>query len=164
MLNLAAENPFVSGEVVPFQPEQRVISPMDEKPITYGDWKRLGLMMNWSIFKDNEAKESEDIDDWELDLSAPVEDGSYDAVYGYGDGVNNPFNDLDYDGRVSGIIVEDGRFVPRPTADAIYDLVRTFQFGRYREIVRHGKDFDHKHIEGMDWNPFGGYFRVETGS
>ena len=57
-----------------------------------------------------------------------------------------------------------GAFIARPTSEAIYDLVRTFQSGRYGEIVRHGEDMNHEYIEKIDWNPIGGYFRVETGS
>ena len=159
MMSEALINPFQAPTQAP--PSDVANSPMDERPRTYGEWQRLGLPMQWSIFK---GREGENIDDWELDLSAPVEDGEYDAVYGDGRNNNNPFQDMPYDGRVEGIIVENGEFVPRPTAEAIYDLVRTFQTGRYGEIVRHGESMDHKFIEKIDYNPFGGYFRVQTGS
>ena len=60
------------------------ISPMEESydGMTVAEWDDLGLPMKWSIFKDD----GDDVpfEQRQLDLSAPVEDGEYDAVYGFG--------------------------------------------------------------------------------
>lgn len=166
MLHHSSENPFetpVAG-VPPEEPEQMVIVPNEEAwdGMTIAEWKKLDLPMEWAIFHEHETELP--YEETPLDLTTGVEDGDYDAVYGYGDDAKNPFREQEYDGRTDGIVVENGEFVARPTVEAIYDLVRTFQRGRYGEIVRFGESMDHKFIEKMDWNPFGGYFRVDTGS
>jgi len=162
-MQASLENPFLSPEIVPVDIPQDTAK-VPEEPVTLGDWKQLGLPMQWSIFKQG-TTDQENMDNWVLDMSAPVADGEYPGVYGSGKESNNPFRKLDYDGKVAGgIMVEGGKFMARPTAEAVYDLVRTFQRGRYNEIVRHGESMNHQFIERMDYNPFGGYFRVQTGS
>lgn len=91
-------------------------------PLTISDWKELNRVIVWSIHNQAsydrfEAVEPEDDEAWsaayrriELDLGAPP---------GTPDGVHEVHYDSPgYTGNGNGVIVTNGRFDPRSTADA----------------------------------------------
>ena len=146
--------------------------------MTVKDWNDLQLPVAWCIYKESEpgpfaseqpklevgksyqlsdlicefcgAKGTLDCDCHDkliLDLDAPVPDGVYRVTSaGY-----NPIWE-------SGITVKDGKFVPKPTADALYRLVVRW----HNENPTFTEAIDHCFVESLEWNGKG--FEVFMGS
>ena len=128
------------------------------------DWNELELPVTWCIYKDEpEVKyptkmevgksyrlsemwcefcgaKGMDCDCHEnltLNLDAPVPDGVYRVTSaGY-----NPIWE-------SGITVKNGKFVPKPTADALYRLVVRW----HNENPTFTEAIDHRFVESLEWN------------
>ena len=81
-----------------------------------------------------------------LNLDAPLPDGVYDVAED--DGYN----------RVSGITIKDGKFVPKPTAEALYRFV----VNKYYPNPKYTEPIDHNCLEWIEWT--GEYFEVFMGS
>ena len=155
--------------------------------MTRKEWKDLDLPIEWSIFYADDFDYSNPSEEYflsrELNLDAPegIEDGTYDCYYGY-----------EQPKRREGIVVKNGKFVPKPTAECIYQLVwrsecrmddgwndyvrrkyqRFFEQGRTIEATalsngysipsQNGDPVAHKYVERLLWN--GEYFILTTGS
>ena len=78
------------------------------------EWTRMNLPMSWSIYKD-ECDLSVPFGLTELDLTAGVPDGTYDLV-----SANAEFAE---EGRIGGVVVKNGEFDPKTTAEACYRAV-----------------------------------------
>ena len=119
---------------------------------TYGDWKRAGFAMIWSIY----AADHNDfhIDHWPLDLSAPegISDGVYRISNYYGDTV----------GIGTGAIVRDGKFEPFSTERATLQaaaLARGLSPISAKEVGLH-----HHFIEKYEWDARQRCLEVHLGS
>ena len=132
------------------------------------EWEKMELPMNWEIYKDEYRDRSEDIQEWELDLSAPVEDGVYYVSMEPSSG-GDPVSRKIYDEaipRISGLVVKDGKFDPYTTAHVAYAVTRQFfekWSNRYRHIP-YGEKMDHRYIERLLWNEENECFYVRCGS
>ena len=78
------------------------------------EWKRMNLPMNWDIYK-GECDESVPFGLTELDLTAGVPDGTYDVV--------SAVAEFPEEGRIGGVVVRNGQFDPKTTAEACYRAI-----------------------------------------
>lgn len=117
----------------------------------YREWLDLNLPVKWSIWADGNDYDHKMVEDWELDITTDAPDGAHEAIY----------TPLGKQCRVDGIIVKDGKFVPEPTAHALYDLI--LQSDKDPPFNRKpGDPLCHEYIERMIWD--GKRFEVLTGS
>lgn len=144
--------------------------------MTYGEWKALGLPVQWSIFLYDYTNDNDtDPDDRELDLRASgVEDGEYDGYYPFPYWMDMPVaaphpmgvaeNPFRPEMVLAGITVKKGLFVPEPTAEVIYDLIRPTETDRFGNKRKDGDEIHSKYVEKCQYNPFGDYFAIQCGS
>ncbi|MYC77277.1 hypothetical protein F4X10_16060 [Candidatus Poribacteria bacterium] len=128
------------------------------------DWQKMNLPIVWEILANNMTKAMCDItplEEWDLDLNAPagLSDGTYRVRKEAGDF------------RISrrGITIKNGKFEPRRTAIAIYEVARMNMGFKdlkpYKDGGSLGWDAPFKRfVESLIWNEQGKYFVVSLGS
>lgn len=145
--------------------------------MNYGEWKELGLPMNWCIHSEKYEDRDDDPNNWELDLSAPVEDGIYDLTLR--PSVKDPKNTYpqfntdehiqkynDAIPRIGGVVVKDGKFEPFSTAYAAYVVERMFyeQWTGWYKHKPFGEMMEHCYIESLEWDKKENCFYLGVGS
>ena len=140
-------------------PEQVVIEDVPEgsSAMTVAEFRAIGYLVEWAIFKHKYEDRPEDYSDWELDFSAPhIPDGVY-PIY-YNGGSQRKDHEI-----IDGAFVKDGEFVINETIDAIYKLCRPHFSDRDGLPVPDGARLQ-RYIEKMEWLPERTAFRVKLGS
>ncbi len=110
--------------------------------MTWDEWTRMNLPMRWSIYK-GECDWSVPLGLSELDLSAGVPDGTYHVVCGYGDVTEQP--------RFGGIVVANGEFDPKTTAEACYRAVCVGLYEMGEREFRERPSIHHCFIEHLKY-------------
>ena len=136
--------------------------------MTNSEWGALNLPMVWSIFV-GEYDPPDDVDlgeylgNMELDLTTVASDGTYEVETG-GFSFDDRLGSIYRRVRVGGVEVQNGEFVPAPTALACY-AARALVAGYSPDDVAKGEAMlDHVFIEEMGYDPEERMFVLSTGS
>ena len=126
--------------------------------MTLREWEKLKLPMEWCIFR---SFRDGNIDESLLDLRAGAPDGVY------------PVTD-DHGPRVAGVTVEDGLFVPVPTALACYEASARGYVAKLQTAlgnapptdadIRKRVHINHCCIEMLRFDTRAGIFHLQAGS
>lgn len=119
------------------------------------EWKRMNLPMSWSILK----RECDcTVSYWllELDMRAGVPDGTYDVVCGDGDVAEQP--------RFGGVVVANGDFDPKTTAEACYRAVCVGLYEMGERELRERPSIHHRFIEHLKYDRRVSAFVLDVGS
>ncbi|MCY4511345.1 MAG: hypothetical protein OXG35_30940 [Acidobacteria bacterium] len=119
------------------------------------EWTRMNLPMRWSIYK-GECDLSVPIGLSELDLKAGVPDGTYDVV--------SADAEFAEEGRIGGVVVRNGEFDPKTTAEACYRAICVGCYGMGPREIAESPPIDHCFIERLYYDAKVSAFVLVTGS
>ena len=119
------------------------------------EWTRMHLPMSWSIYK-GECDLSVPYGLTELDMTAGVPDGTYDVV--------SADAEFAKEGRIGGVVVMNGEFDPKTTAEACYLAVCVGCYGMDPRELAERPAIHHCFIERLYYDAEVSAFVLVTGS
>ncbi len=119
------------------------------------EWTRMNLPMRWSIYK-GECDLSVPYGLEELDMTAGVPDGTYDVV--------SADAEFPEEGRIGGVVVRNGQFDPKTTAEACYRAICVGCYGMGPRELAERPPIHHCFIERLHYDAKVSAFVLETGS